>query len=300
MMRSEPCCPCSTVSTSSLAPDLRSASSASRAACARFGWHSRRSRPMNLGGARVEAGARPESHRVGLVGDAQADRHGPQHELELLVRESSRRVRHGCPPLIRLPAAGLAARSSSAIVSRGAIGGLAERSPGPRHFRRRRIAGPSRDGRNHSCPAERRSAGGRRELHLVRPYEGVLGLIVDDTCPITELICGSDRLAHGLGLRKLTSIEPLPDAGGNIAVAPDDRYYGRKARRLMIQAGLAVLLSFAAATDRQDSVKTGFARAQVPSSAAQHRLLPTCSFAKGLPKTFPAGLERLRRNTKSL
>ena len=179
----------------------------------------------------------------------------------------------------------------------------------------------------------------RGELHLVRPYEGVLGLIADDTCPITELICGllpngrefislslvdellveasletrpdwdrsqvqdilakvgranildnrrinalcacrrytdprrryarrqthmvsvdeyvvflavtetaegkwtyaarSERLAHGLGLRKLTSIEPLPDAGGNITVAPDDRYYGRKARRLMIQAGLA-------------------------------------------------------------
>ena len=179
----------------------------------------------------------------------------------------------------------------------------------------------------------------RGELYLVPPYEGVLGLIADDTCPVTELICGllpngrefislslvdellveasletrpgwdrnqvqdflakvgranifdnrrinalsacrrytdprgryaqrqthmvsvdgyvaflevtelaegkwtyltrSDRLAHGLGLRKATSIQPWLEVGGSIRVAPDESYYDRKAKRLIIQAGHA-------------------------------------------------------------
>ena len=48
----------------------------------------------------------------------------------------------------------------------------------------------------------------------------------------------SDRLAHGLGLRKATSIEPLPDTK-DVTVAPDEPYYGRRAKRLVIQAGHA-------------------------------------------------------------
>jgi hypothetical protein len=179
----------------------------------------------------------------------------------------------------------------------------------------------------------------RGELHLVHPYEGVLGLIADDMCPITELVCGllpngrefislslvdellveasletrpdwdrtqvqdilakvgranifdnrtinalcacrrytdprpryarrqthmvsvdeytvllevtetaegrwtyatrSDRLAHGLGLRKVTSIQPWLRASGNTTMAPSERYYDRKAKRLLIQAGHA-------------------------------------------------------------
>jgi hypothetical protein len=177
------------------------------------------------------------------------------------------------------------------------------------------------------------------ELYLVRPYEGVLGLIADDACPVTELICGllpnghefislslvdellveasletrpdwdrtqvqdilakvgranildnrrinalcacrrytdprpryarrqthmvsadeyvvflevtetaegkwtyatrADRLAHGLGLRKVTSIQPWLEAGTPITVAPSESYYDRKAKRLLIQAGHA-------------------------------------------------------------
>ena len=179
----------------------------------------------------------------------------------------------------------------------------------------------------------------RGDHYLVSPYHGVLGLIADDTCPVTELICGllpngheflsldlvdellveasletrpdwdrrltqdllakvgranildnrrinalcacrrytdprrryarrqthmvavdgytvflevteaaegkwtyatrSDRLAHGLGLRRVTSIEALPEPGRSITVAPHESYYDRKAKRLLIQAGHA-------------------------------------------------------------
>ncbi len=49
----------------------------------------------------------------------------------------------------------------------------------------------------------------------------------------------ADRLGHGHGLRRATSIEPWREAGGDIRVAPDEPYYDRRAKRLLIQSGHA-------------------------------------------------------------
>ena len=49
----------------------------------------------------------------------------------------------------------------------------------------------------------------------------------------------ADRLAHGYALRQAISIEPWREIGGDVRLAPDERYYERKAKRLLIQAGYA-------------------------------------------------------------
>ncbi len=79
----------------------------------------------------------------------------------------------------------------------------------------------------------------RRQTHMVTVDGYTVFLQVTETAEGKwTYATRSDRLSHGLGLRRATSIEPLLEAGKTTA-APPEPYYDRKAKRLLIQAGHA-------------------------------------------------------------
>jgi len=80
----------------------------------------------------------------------------------------------------------------------------------------------------------------RRQTHMV--FVGGYTVYLE----VTEMAEGkwtyaprADRLAAGHGLRRATSIEPWHEAPGDIRTAPDEPYYDRRAKRLLIQSGHA-------------------------------------------------------------
>jgi hypothetical protein len=77
----------------------------------------------------------------------------------------------------------------------------------------------------------------RRQTHMVAVDGYTVFLQVTETAEGKwTYATRSDRLTHGLGLRKATNIEPLLETK-NVTVAPGEPYYDRRAKRLLIQAG---------------------------------------------------------------
>jgi hypothetical protein len=80
----------------------------------------------------------------------------------------------------------------------------------------------------------------RRQTHMVRVDGYTVYLEVTETAEGKWTYAPrADRHAYGHGLRRATSIEPWGEAGRDIVQAPDDPYYDRRAKRLLIQSGHA-------------------------------------------------------------